>query len=465
MKMIKKNNDDGLVTRRQVLRNSLGFIGAGMALQAVSTSAAMYDSPASSKHESVIEMKFEPRDLVRVGIIGVGGRGGSMVPNFLAMNKVQVNAICDIDKAKAVSAQKLVEKSGQKSPAIYVNGEHDFENLCKRDDLDFIYIATPWDWHVPMALCAMKEGKHAGVEVPAATTIEDCWKLVDTSEATRRHCMIMENACYGYNELLVLNMVRAGLFGDLLHGEAAYIHDLRRELFSEEGEGLWRRLPHTRRNGNLYPTHGLGPMANYMNVNRGDRFDYLVSMSSPHKGLEGYRANHIPAGNEKWKEQYVCGDMNTSLIKTANGLSIMLQHDVSNAHPYTRINTIVGSKGAFRDFPEGIYFDGQSPHDEFDGKEKYQGIKQYKDKYSHDLWKRHRKEAEARGHGGMDYLMIYRLMQCMHEGLTPDIDVYDAASWSAPGPLSETSVSEGSTPVKFPDFTRGKWKQRNGMAM
>jgi hypothetical protein len=196
-----------------------------------------------------------------------------------------------------------------------------------------------------------------------------------------------------------------------------------------------------------------------MGINRGDRFDYLVSMSSQQKGFEAYRAAKVPKDSPKWNEKYICGDMNTSLIKTVNGLTIMLQHDVSNARPYDRINLISGVKGVFRDYPERIFVDGQS------GEEAFTSIEPYKQKYAHKLWKEQGENAEGRGHGGMDYILVYRLMQCMREGLEPDIDVYDAAAWTAPAPLSQQSVAQGSAPVKFPDFTRGKWKQRNGAAL
>ena len=192
---------------------------------------------------SVMDMKFEPRARVRLGVVGVGARGLSMLDEFLGVDGVEITAVCDIVKEKVAAAQRRIEKAGQKTPACYSSGDHDYENLVKRDDVDFVYIATPWDWHVPMALAAMNNGKHAGVEVPVATTLEDCWEIVDTSEKTRRHCMIMENCCYGYNEMMVLNMARAGLFGDLVHAEAAYIHDLRELLFKDESEGLWRRFP------------------------------------------------------------------------------------------------------------------------------------------------------------------------------------------------------------------------------
>ncbi len=392
----------------------------------------------------------------RVGIIGTGGRGTALLGNLLAAD-VRVNALCDIVPEAARKAQSTVAAAGQKPPELYTNGDHAYENLLSRDDLDLAIVATPWRWHTPMALAAMQNGKHVAVEVPAATTIEECWALVNTSEKTRRHCMMLENCCYGENETLVLAMVRAGLFGDLLYGEGAYIHDLREELFSNKGEGLWRRTVHTERDGNLYPTHGLGPVANYMSINRGDRFDYLVSMSTPPRGLAAYRETHIDKGDKKWSEKYIDGDMNTSLIKTANGLTINLQHDTSNPHPYDRLNTIAGTKAVFKDYPPRIYFDGQP------GGEQYGTLDSYKERYEHPLWKKEGQIArKLGGHGGMDFIMIYRLMQCMRTGLPPDMDVYDAASLSAPGPLSRSSVQQGSAPMKFPDFTRGRWKDRPG---
>jgi Glycosyl hydrolase 109, C-terminal domain/Oxidoreductase family, NAD-binding Rossmann fold len=451
----RRKNEERQISRRQLLKTGVGLVGAGLIIAEQPVFALEQRSAPFTPSDSVIGMKFEPRETVRLGVIGVGRRGTSMLSNFLSIPHVQVNAICDSVKDHAAHAQQVVEKNSGKHPEIYTNGEHDFENLCKRDDLDFIYIATPWDWHAAMALAAMNAGKHAGVEVPAVNTLEECQQLVDTSEKTRRHCVIMENCCYGYSELLVLNMIHAGLFGDLLHGEGAYIHDLRGILFEDESEGLWRRVPHTNRNGNLYPTHGLGPIANYMGINRGDRFEHIVSMSSPQKGLDAYRAAKIPKDSPKWNEKYVCGDMNTSLIKTANGLTIMVQHDVSNPQPYDRINLIKGTKGVFRDYPERIYFEGQE-------EEAFTGLEPYKEKYEHKLWKEQGKVAEDRGHGGMDYLMLFRLLLCMREGLEPDLDVYDAASWSAVSGLSEQSVAQGSAPLKFPDFTHGLWKQRKG---
>ena len=419
-------------------------------------SALAISSPSQAEESTSSTMIGAPFAAMnpRIGIVGTGGRGTSLLKNLLAAD-AHVIALCDIVAEKAQAAQAMVEGAGQKAPVLYTNGDHAFEGLLSRDDVDVALIATPWRWHTPIAVAAMKNGKHALSEVPAATTIDECWELVNTSEKTRRHCIMLENCCYGYNETLVMAMIRAGLFGDLLYGEAAYLHDLREELFSNKGEGLWRRTVHTERDGNLYPTHGLGPVAHYMGINRGDRFDYLVSMSTPSKGLAQYRATHVPPGDPKWKEHYLDGDLNTSLIKTANGLTVNLQHDVSNPHPYDRLNCIAGTKGIFRDYPPRIYLDGQP------GAEEWGGIDGYKQQYENPLWKREGEIArKLGGHGGMDFIMVYRLLECMRKGLPPDMDVYDAAAWSAPGPLSQMSVKNGSAPSKFPDFTRDRWKER-----
>jgi hypothetical protein len=428
------------------------FIRLGT-LTAIGANFPPLDVGAPKPHTStVIGMPFSPGN-PKIGVIGTGGRGTSLLGDLLGAD-AQILALCDIVQEKAEHAQSLVAKAGQKSPELYTNGDHAFEAMVARDDLDLIIIATPWNWHVEMAVAAMKHGKHVAVEVPAATSIEDCWKLVDTSEETRRHCIMLENCCYGYNETLVLRMVHGGLFGDLLYGEGAYLHDLRDELFSTKGEGLWRRTVHTQRDGNLYPTHGLGPVANYMGIQRGDRFDYIVSMSTPQHGLEDYRKAHLPPSDPRSSEHYVNGDMNTSLIKTAKGLTITLKHDTVNPHPYDRINLIAGTKGVFADYPPRIYFDGQA------GGEEWGSIDKWK-QYQHPLWKEEGEIAKKLGgHGGMDYIMLYRLLQCMRQGLAPDMDVYDAATWSAPGPLSTLSVASGSAPAKFPDFTRGHWQDR-----
>jgi predicted dehydrogenase len=435
-----------------------GFLQAGaasaIALGLSPNNATAGTSAAHTHARTMMGVAFEAKE-PRLGIIGVGGRGTSLLEDLLAAN-AQVRAICDVVPEKAKHAQHLIEKSGQHAAELYTESDHAYEKLVAREDLDVVIIATPWLWHVPMAVAGMQKGRHVAVEVPAATTIDDCWRLVNTSEATRRHCIMLENCCYGYNETLILRMVRAGRLGDLLYGEGAYLHDLRDELFSNKGEGLWRRTVHTQRNGNLYPTHGLGPVANYMGINRGDRFDYLVSMSTPQRGLDVYRNAHLEKGDPRWAEHYVTGDMNTSLIKTANGLTITVKHDVSNPRPYDRINTIAGTKGIFTDYPPRIYLDGQQ------GEEAWANLDAYNE-YEHPLWRQEGDVARgAGGHGGMDFIMLYRLLECLRKGLAPDMDVYDAAAWSSVAPLSLASLESSSGPQKFPDFTRGSWHERLG---
>lgn len=443
------------VSRRDLLRVA-GAASAALALRPGSDAQAA-GAPASAGpatgHESMIGVPFEKRDVVRVGLVGCGGRGMSLLPDLLGIPHVEVRAVCDVVPAKVAAAQALVVKAKRPQPAGFQGGDHDYERLCRRDDLDLVYVATPWNWHVPMAVAAMESGKHVGVEVPAANTLEECWTLVDTSERTRRHCVILENCCYGYAELAVLRMVKEGLLGEILHAEAAYNHDLREILFAAEGEGLWRRFEHLNRNGNLYPTHGLGPVARCMDVNRGDRFATMVSMSSPERGLTEWRKRHVPAGDPRWQETYRCGDVNTSLIQTALGRTIVLQHTVATPHPYDRINLVSGTKGIFRGYPDRLYVDGTRPErwSKFDKKPRR--------RWEHPLWTQLGKLARKSGHGGMDYVMSWRLVQTMREGLVPDLDVYDAAAWSAPAPLSEASVARGGAPVEFPDFTRGRWQQ------
>ena len=449
-----KDKDLKDISRRSfVQRTAMG--GAGLLIASDVLSKDLAASTPKSAHATMIGIPFEAKEQVRLGIIGVGGRGTGVLAEFLAVENVQVKAICDLVPEKVAHAQKMVTATGQPEPIGFTKGEHDFENLTQLD-LDIVYIATPWDWHVPMAVSAMKNGKHAAVEVPACTTLEEAWTLVDTSEATRKHCVIMENCCYGANEMMVLSMVQDGVFGEITHGEAAYLHDLRSILTANEGEGLWRRFPHMKRNGNSYPTHGLGPVAHYMDINRGDRFDYMVSVSSREASLSAYVKANFADSDPKRSEKYICGDMNSSIIKTVKGRTILLQHDVVNPRPYSRLNSISGTKGIFADYPARIFIDEPK-------KEDWDNLDAFREKYEHPLWKKTGELARKMGgHGGMDYVMTYRLMDCLKRGLVPDIDVYDAAAWSAPTPLSETSVAQNGASQKFPDFTRGKWNVRSG---
>ena len=429
--------------------NRREFLAAGMAS---AVKAASPQANRTARSLSMADVPYERKD-PRIAIVGVGGRGTVLLKNLLGADG-KIVAICDIVPEHAARAQKLVVDSKQSSPELYTRGEHDFERLVQRDDVDLVIIATPWRWHAPVALAAMEHGKHACMEVPGVLTVEDCWRIVHTSERTRRHCSMLENCCYGYNETLVLRLAQAGKFGELLWGEGAYLHDLREILFADEGEGLWRRTEHTLQNGNLYPTHGLGPVANYMDINRGDTFSHIVSMSSIERGLSDYRKDHVPAGSPKWNERYKEGDFNISLIKTAKGRTITVKHDTSNPMVYSRVNALGGTKGLFMDYPPRIYFDGQK------GGEEWVNLDGFKE-HEHPLWKSMGDIAKKLGgHGGMDFIMLFRLLECFRQGKAPDIDVYDTALWSSVVPLSVASVSQGSAPQHFPAFLPGDGKGR-----
>ncbi len=389
---------------------------------------------------------------VRIGYVGVGLQGTSHVENLLHVPGARIAAVCDIVEEKVRRAQKMVVDKGYPEPAAYFRGPRDFERLCENEDLDLIYTATPWEWHVPVCLAAMKSGKHAATEVPAAMTLEDCWALVEAAEKYRRHCVMMENCNYGRSEMMVFNMVRQGLLGEILHAEGGYLHDLRAIKFENANEGLWRRAWAMKKNANLYPTHGLGPVANCLDVNRGDRFEYLVSMSSPSRGLQLFAQEHVPDGAPQRSERFVLGDVNTSLIRTAKGRTIFVSHDTNLPRPYSRIHMVQGTKGLFQGYPDRVHVEGRSKA------HAWEEAKAYLDEFDHPLWKDLSGDAEGGGHGGMDYIEDYRLVKCLREGLPTDMNVYDAAALSAVVHLSGASLARRSAPMDFPDFTRGRWK-------
>ena len=400
-------------------------------------------------------------DTVRTGLIGLGARGGFHLRQLLLLEGVEVKALCDIHEPTMREHRDYAEAQGAPRPDGYARGEYDYRRMLERDDLDIVLIATPWGWHTRMAVDAMQAGKHAFIEVPAAVTIDECWELVEAQESTGRHCMMMENVCYGREELMVLNMCRQGVFGELTHGEGSYIHDLREQMKDmERGTGVWRTPHHTKRNGNLYPTHGLGPIAQYMSINRGDRFDFLTSMSSPALGRDLYAKENFPPEHSKNQARYIAGDMNTTLIQTAKGRSIMVQWDTTTPRPYSRLNLIQGTRGMFGGYPNRVVIEGRGEtHD-------WQDLEPIRREFEHPLWKRVGEEAtRAGGHGGMDFVMVWRMVYCLRNGLPLDQDVYDAAAWSAVAPLSEVSVNNRSRPVDVPDFTRGKWKAREPLGI
>ena len=395
----------------------------------------------------------DPIDVVRIGFVGVGGMGGAHVRNFLGLEGVEIVALCDIDSARNEEVSSWVTDDGRAPPTMYGRHETDFVRMCETEDLDLVFTATPWEWHVPVCVSAMENEKHAATEVPAAYTTDDCWKLVEYAEKYRKHCVMMENCNYDRPEMMVFHMARLGLLGDILHAECGYLHDLREIKFSDVGEGLWRRAHSMVRDGNLYPTHGLGPVANVMDINRGDQFEYLVSMSSPSQGLQEWAQANYAEDHPKRTERYVLGDVNTTMIKTVRGRTIYLSHDTNLPRPYSRIHMVQGTKGLFQGYPHRVHIEGLSSGHE------WQDWMDLRDEYDHPLWKDLEEQSAGAGHGGMDYIEDYRLVKCLREGKPTDMNVYDAAAMSVITPLSEWSVANRSRPIDVPDFTRGRWAQ------
>ncbi|MEL6986912.1 MAG: Gfo/Idh/MocA family oxidoreductase, partial [Bacteroidota bacterium] len=419
--------------------------------------------PQSNKFPSVMSMAAKAIDNVHVGIIGLGNRGAEHLRQLLSLkDKATVAALCDIQNEKIEGAKAQLKKAGATSK-IYTEQE-DWKKLVQQDNIDLVIIATPWKDHVAMAVEAMRNKKHVAIEVPAAFTIQECWDLVNTSEEMQVHCMMMENVCYGAEELWILNMVEDGVFGTLTHAEAAYIHDLRALMFSKTYYyDQWRLKHHIKKDGNLYPTHGLGPVAQYMGIARGDRFEKIVSMSSLQAGLTEHTADLTSDNPFYGQVSYVHGDMNSSLIKTSKGRSILVQHDVVTPRPYSRINALGGTKAYHEGYPSRLslnsYKDGHRWLDE----ESYQEMRQ---KYKHPIWNQLKEAIERNGgHGGMDFVQMYRLIDCLNNGEPLDMDVYDAVDWSVVVPLSKLSVELGSMAMEFPDFTRGKWKEERSLGI
>jgi predicted dehydrogenase len=397
----------------------------------------------------------KPVETVRLGVIGVGGRGTGLLETALAVPGVEVRALCDVVASRAERARRIVDAKTSRRPEIYVKDEFAWRGLVCRDDLDAVIIATPWEWHAQMAVGAMRAGKYAGVEVPAAITIEECWELVRTSEQTGKPCMMLENVCYFQNVLALLRMVREGLFGDLLHCEAGYQHDCRSLMFDTADQLSWRGRHAADKNGNLYPTHPIGPVAQWMNINHGDRFIQVVSMSTPAKGLREYAAKRFGPQHVTARRDYAQGDINTTLLKTANGLTATLYFDMLTHRPYDLIFRVQGVKGIYSGTLNKICLEGAVGA----GTEVWQPFEPYLTKYAHPLWKALGETALSNGgHGGADYVMMHDWLSAVRKKAQTPQDVYDAATWSAVFPLSIDSVAKGSQPVEFPDFTKGRWK-------
>ncbi len=414
---------------------------------------------ASGLRSSVFNMcgYAAPRlETVRVGVIGLGSRGMGALPRLRVIDGLQIKAVCDLRPERVALAQKALAGTAHE-PQVYSGTEDAWKQLCARDDLDLIYICTPWNWHAPMAIFAMENGKHAATEIPAATTLDECWQLVETSERTRKHCMMLENCCYDFFELLTLNMAQQGFFGEIVHGEGAYIHTLMEHNFGKRGyHEMWRLKQNASRNGNLYPMHGLGPICQIMNINRGDRLDYLVSVQSADFQM-GKIAVELAATDPffaPYAGKQFRGNMNTTTVRTERGRTIMVQHDVTSPRPYSRIHTVVGTKASAQKWPlPARIATGHS------GWVSAEEMKKLEEKYTFDLVKQMGDTAKkVGGHGGMDFLMDWRLISLLRHGLPLDQDVYDAAAWTSVGLLSEVSVANRARSVDVPDFTGGHWK-------
>jgi len=453
---MKKQDDKGKshqeINRREFIKTGAAYTAAGLA------PFSLFGNMSSVMAGGLKEVA-KPLDSVKVGIVGVGHQGSGHVKNLLKIEGVELKAVCDLVPDRVKRMQNWAKEAGRPEPKGYDRSQTDFLRMCDDLDLDLVLTATPWKWHVPICLNAMKTGSHVATEVPAAWTIDQCWQLVETAEDTGKHCVMLENVCYFTAEMMILNMVRKGLFGELLHAEGAYNHDLRNLKLSTYYQDSWRIKHSINRNGNLYPTHGLGPIAQCMNINRGDRFDYLVSMSSPSRGLKEYAREHLGPDHVFSKTEYLCGDVNTSLLKTIGGKTIYLVHDTNLPRPYSRINMLQGTKGitrGFCDMTHGnlVHIEGKSPA------HKWQPLSDYEEAFEHPMIRQIRQMAEGAGHGGADFIEDYRLVNAIKRGVPTDMDVYDAADWSVVSGLTESSVANRSRPVDFPDFTRGKWKSR-----
>ncbi|MDX9695769.1 MAG: Gfo/Idh/MocA family oxidoreductase [Bacteroidales bacterium] len=413
------------------------------------------ERPVGQTH--VLELRAEPIDTVRIAIIGLGMRGQGAVYRLSYIEGVKIVALADVVPTNLEKAQKTL-KELNKPEAVGYNGSEDWKAICQRNDVDLVYVCTHWDLHTPIAIYAMEHGKHAAIEVPAALTIDEAWQLVNIAEKTRRHMIMLENCNYDFFEMATLNMAQKGLFGEIVHAEGAYIHDLRWLLFDEKTGywDMWRLKHNQKEDGCLYPTHGLGPVAHALNIHRGDKMDYLVSVSSNQFGLTEYAKEKFGEDSDYAKAEYKKGDMSSTIIKTTKGKTILIQHNTTNPRPYSRIHMLSGTKGFAQKWPRlGISLEPDG-HKYLSDKSLDSLLKVYEHPIITDVGE---KAKAVGGHGGMDFIMDYRLIYCLRNGLPLDMDVYDAAEWSSIIELSRVSVENQGMPVQVPDFTRGAWKE------
>lgn len=404
-----------------------------------------------------------PADKLRLGFIGVGGRGSWLLGLAARRDDTEVKAVCDIVPEKAGRAADAVTEAGGNEPRQFTAGEEDYLNLLEMDDIDAVIIATPWLWHTPMAIAAMERGKAVGVEVPAATTVQDCWDLVQTQERTGMPFMMLENVCYRRDVMAVLQIVREGLLGEMMHLHCGYQHDLRAVKFNpgaefgpgSNGEAVWRTDHSINRNGELYPTHGIGPVANWLDINRGNLFVSLTSHATKTRGLHEYIVAQGGEDHPNADIRFKLGDIVTTMIHTRNGETVMVSHDTNLPRPYSLAFRVQGTRGLWMNDNRSIYIEGVSPE-----AHRWESFESYQETYDHPLWKRYAKDAEGGGHGGMDFFVMNAFVEAVKRGEPTPLDVYDAAAWSVIGPLSEQSIAMGSHPVAFPDFTGGLWAKR-----
>ena len=429
--------------------------------------------PAGQKH--VLGLTAPKLETVRVGFVGLGGRGPWAVKRYAHIPGVEIVALCDYEEARAEKTQSELRNRGLKPADIYF-GPKGYEELCKRDDIDLVYVATDWNHHFPIAKFAMENGKHAAIEVPAAMNLAQCWELIDLAEKTRLHCFILENCCYDYYEMNALAMAQDGVFGEIIRAEGAYIHTLDgawdnywKDPNDNDVNDLHWRLKYNKENrGDIYSTHGLGPVAQCMNIHRGDRFTTLVAMDT--ESFAGKAAVKRKTGKEC--EDFRNGDHTTTLMRTAQGKVVEIQHNVMTPQPYNRLFKLTGTKGYATKYPtpefalsgealkgtDALQMDNLNAHKFMEAKQKDALMK----KYYHPILTEYGEKGRSMGHGGMDYIMDARLVYCLQHGLPLDIDVYDMAEWCCLAELGALSMDNNCAAVSFPDFTRGHWNEVKG---
>lgn len=460
------------INRRHFIKNT-SLSGAGIAIGQLA-SKEINATPTREAGAQYMGGFSAPKiEKIRAAFIGVGARGPSHLRFMSKLDGVEIVAISDLYEDKVQKEYDYCKKVGNgirhQNISTYFGGEDKWKLMLSEVKPDIVFVCTNWNNHAPMAIEAMNQGAHAFVEVPIAVTLDEMWDIVITSERTQKHCMMMENVNYDRDELMFLNMCRQGVLGELLHAEASYIHELRGQMNSvDRGTGSWRTLHYAHRNGNLYPTHGLGPVAQYMNLARGeDNFGSLVSFSTPALGRQDYAEKNYPADHKWNKLDYKGGDLNTSIIKTKLGRTLMVQWDETSPRPYTRLNLVQGTKGTLAGFPTRVALEGgvkgatENHHQWVQGEK----LELLYEMYDHPLYKRLNQVTKDSGHGGMDGLMVYRIVECLQKGIPLDQNVYEGCFWSAVAPLSEHSVASGGAPQVFPDFTRGNWKETEALSV